>query len=282
MITVTHPSKPFQLTAKGTPRRHISLKEYDADIESLYQKVEESTQVDVAVPADWNEDTMRVYIRGVVTSVMRAPTLADDDDLFQQGCDSLQATYIRNALMHALRSTTKVSVHAIPTNVVYNHPSINAMTEFFLRLLAGDTLDADTEHKKRLERMQKMLEKYSIDFAKPRWASENVNQGETVLITGSTGRLGSHLLSQMLQQPDVRRIYALNRGTSGHDRQLQAFVTWGLDPALLEGGDKVVFCAADLAEKDLGLGNSLYEEVSFDFTTYDATQFTPFRSCVRL
>ncbi len=87
MITVTNPSKPFQYTAKGTPRRHVCLKEYADEIEEVYRKVEESSQVNVATPATWTDGTTREYVREVVRSVMKAPQIRDEDDFFQQGGD---------------------------------------------------------------------------------------------------------------------------------------------------------------------------------------------------
>ena len=87
MILVTHPDRPFQLTGKGTPRRHVSIKEYDEEISALYKQVEESAEVEVAPPAEWSEDSARAYVRDVIRKVMSAPGIGDDDDLFQQGCD---------------------------------------------------------------------------------------------------------------------------------------------------------------------------------------------------
>ncbi len=88
---------------------------------------------------------------------------------------------------------------------------------------------------------------------------------ETVLVTGTTSRLDSHLLAQLLAREDVVRVYALNRESSGSVEKLQqrsrdAFVQWGLDESLLDSG-KVSFHAADLAKPYFALGESLYEEV---------------------
>ena len=87
MVTVTDPARPFPLTAKGTPRRHVSLKDYEAEIDQLYRRVEESSRVDVAPPVDWTADDVTTFVQGVIHAVMRVSRIADDDDLFQQGCD---------------------------------------------------------------------------------------------------------------------------------------------------------------------------------------------------
>lgn len=84
---VTKPGKPFQYTAKGTPRRQVSLDEYAEEIEELYKRVAESSQVDIPVPNSWSAGTVRSYVRGVVKRVMKVSDISDDEDLFQQGCD---------------------------------------------------------------------------------------------------------------------------------------------------------------------------------------------------
>ena len=88
MVAVNDPARPFPLTAKGTPRRHVTLMDYEAEIDQLYQRVEESSRVDVPPPADWTaSDDVTVFVQGVIHAIMRVSQIADDDDLFQQGCD---------------------------------------------------------------------------------------------------------------------------------------------------------------------------------------------------
>ena len=87
MIAVTDPDRPFALTAKGTPRRQICIDAYAPAIDALYARVEESAQVDVAPPTEWSEGSAREYVGSVVRAVLRAKTVEDEDDLFQQGAD---------------------------------------------------------------------------------------------------------------------------------------------------------------------------------------------------
>ena len=59
---------------------------------------------------------------------------------------SLQATYIRNTVLHALRQSSRVALHALPANFVYDNPTIAALTAFILRLFsAGADGGADAE-----------------------------------------------------------------------------------------------------------------------------------------
>ncbi|KAI0743085.1 acetyl-CoA synthetase-like protein [Daedaleopsis nitida] len=283
MIMVTKLSKPLEYTAKGTPRRQVCLKAYTDEIDALYKRVEESSQIDMPPPRNWAPDTVHRFVGAVVRKVMENPGLKDDEDLFLQGCDSLQATWIRNTVTHALRSSSTVNIHDMPTTFVYAHPSIDALAAFLSRLLLGTTVDADTERAAAIERMRAMLAKYSAGMQRgfPELANGHANGhangsaygaagAETVLVTGTTGRLGSHLLAQLLERSDVRKVYALNREPAGSvqaskKRSWEAFRQWGLDEALLEGG-RVVFYAVDLAKPRFGLDQAAYDEMRTSVT----------------
>ena len=55
MIIVTNPAKPFTYTVKNTPRRKPNVDAYAAEIEALYDAVEETAQSDIRPPVDWTE-----------------------------------------------------------------------------------------------------------------------------------------------------------------------------------------------------------------------------------
>ena len=87
--------------------------------------------------------------------------------------------------------------------------------------------------------------------------------GHIVLITGTTGSFGSHLLAHLLADPSVARIFALNKAGNGtlKERQRQAFETWGLEITLLES-QKLVLAEGDAAFTSFGLDNAQFKEVS--------------------
>ncbi|KAI0673239.1 acetyl-CoA synthetase-like protein [Trametes maxima] len=271
MIMVTAPDKPLEYTAKGTPRRQVCIAAYAPEIDALYKRVEESSQIELGPPRDWAPETTREYVKSVVRTVMENESVKDEDDIFQQGCDSLQATWIRNTIIHALRVASNVSVHDIPSTFVYAHPTISALSRFLVERISGKAVDADAERAAAIERMRALLDKYSkgleAHFPSKTLVNGSANgiHAETVLVTGTTGRLGSHLLAQLLARSDVVKVYALNRESSGSvealaARQKSAFVQWGLDETLLATG-KVSFYAVDLAKPNLGLTRETYDQI---------------------
>ncbi|KAL1943361.1 hypothetical protein VTO73DRAFT_4436 [Trametes versicolor] len=281
-IMVTSPDKPLEYTAKGTPRRQVCIAAYAEEIDALYKRIEESSQV-LAPPRDWSPASTHAYIKAVVRKVMKNDDIQDDDDLFQNGCDSLQATWIRNTLIHALRAVATVSTHDIPSNFVYAHPSIRALSTFLSGLISGETAlaGADAERAAAIARMRALLDKYSAGLERhfpEKLANGHANGhangapagAETVIVTGTTGRLGAHLLAQLLERANVAKVYALNRESSGsvqalEARQKAAFEQWGLDGALLTSG-RVTLHVVDLAKTNFGLSGEVYEEMRSSVT----------------
>ncbi len=86
MILVCRPDKPFEYTAKGNPRRHVSVALYNEEIEVVYKAVEESSLVDISGPTSWELKEATEFVRSVVARVMKN-ILQDDVDLFEHGCD---------------------------------------------------------------------------------------------------------------------------------------------------------------------------------------------------
>jgi len=83
-----------------------------------------------------------------------------------------------------------------------------------------------------------------------------------VLLTGSTGHLGCHLLASLTNNPAIHRIYALNRSKnlSVEERHRERFRAAGLDHDNLKS-NKIRYFEGDLSAGNLGLSKELYDEV---------------------
>ncbi|KAJ7625825.1 male sterility protein-domain-containing protein [Roridomyces roridus] len=109
------------------------------------------------------------------------------------------------------------------------------------------------EHKEAIEAM---ISKYSAGLEAPiqRATTTSSSADCVVLLTGTTGALGSHLLAMLLSSASVRRVYALNREGSKPlaERQADAFIDRGLDTRLLDS-EKLVFLVGDTTQNDLSV-----------------------------
>lgn len=93
--------------------------------------------------------------------------------------------------------------------------------------------------------------------------SDAVSSGAAVMLTGSTGGLGSHLLCALLKNDFVQRVFTFNRTGSTHAsaRQRASFHDKGLDMSLL-ASPKLVSLEGDLTKPHFALDQDMYNTVS--------------------
>ncbi|TFY68026.1 hypothetical protein EVJ58_g1265 [Rhodofomes roseus] len=267
MIMVTDLAKPFTYTAKGTPRRQPVLRDYSQEIERLYEIVHDSTQSDIPAPLTWDLLSTTDFVRRVVGRVL-VHAVGDTDDFFQNGCDSLQATWIRNSILRGLRDSAKLETREITRDFVYEHPTVVALSVYVSGLAAGSTNDTDTSEQARVAAMRAMARAYSEAFPRHQPGTgrshHDTHADKSVfLLTGTTGSFGCHILHRLVSDPHVSRVFALNRpskdGISLRERQNAALIERGLPTDVL--GDKAILLEVDLAAQQFGTSGTLYEEM---------------------
>ncbi|KAJ7452161.1 hypothetical protein B0H11DRAFT_1742224 [Mycena galericulata] len=251
MILVADPSKPIELTAKGAPRRNAVLDMYQDEIRVVYGAVDESSQAHLTAPDEYDFTASLKFMRRVVGEVMHEMP-GDDDDIFQHGCDSLQATWIRNSILHAFRSSQRVDMKAVPNNFVYRYPTLRLLADLFSGLALGAGSKPE-ESMWRADAMRAMVRQYTGGFPE-HCASADEPRAEAVLVTGTTGALGTHILAYLLGLPEISTVYALNRpGSEPTDvRQRTSFLANGKDVQLLDL-PKLKLLDGDLTLSDFGL-----------------------------
>ncbi|KAF8577132.1 NAD(P)-binding protein [Ramaria rubella] len=265
-IILASPTKPFTYTAKGTPRKGAILVEYDSEIKAMYQAIQHSSQTDIPIPlgssreGGWTPEENLVFVREVVRNVMtRAKDMGDDDDIFRCGCDSLQETYIRNTILHALRKVTPTgNVGKVPLSFVYQHPTVRALAVFSGQVSRHESnvaIDLEPERRKRL---QDFVARYTQNWPVHQ-PSEANPMDERILLTGSTGGPGSQLLVQLITMPSVSRM-------TSRERHLEAFRDRGNDLTLLNS-KKVIFVEGDTAVDGFNVKPDLFDEIRNSVTT---------------
>lgn len=270
MVMVSLPHKPFTYTAKNTARRQAIIHDYQVEIDTLYTMVEESAQTELTPPAVWDLDNTTTFIRTVVNKILKSP-VTDDEDIFQRGCDSLQATWIRNSVLHALRASANVDTRRIPVNFVYQYPSVSALTPFVMGYARARCSVGDQSQDLKIAEMLRLVEAFTQDFPahqpSVRDTEAGLPEGDVVLVTGTTGGLGCGLLAQMVACPEIARVYALNRKgeTPLRDRQEAALLAREFDVGLLDS-PKIVLLECESDQEELGLPSGVYEELRASIT----------------
>ncbi|KAK0499792.1 hypothetical protein EDD18DRAFT_1460649 [Armillaria luteobubalina] len=248
MIIVTKPGRPVAYTAKNTVRRQVTLDNYSEDIETLYETVEGSTQSGILPPLEWDYTSTYEFVRNVVLQTFPHP-IPDNADLFQHGCDSIQAIWIRNILFRALRDSADSDTRQISENFVYSNPSITQLAKFLVSVAQGTLISAGADVPSRVDAMHQMVQKYSKNFpailAGNRSGTLTLGVDKVVLVTGTTGGLGCHILANLVLDGTVKHIYAVNRpgAVPVARRQQQTFTDHGLEVDM----EKVTMLEADLS-----------------------------------
>lgn len=172
---------------------------------------------------------------------------------------SLSVTFLRNRITSALRGFAEPAVqHAaslIGQDFVYAHPTIQSLTTSILRLLNS----GEGSHGNIQAEIQSLITKYTPKSPQA-VAPEPTPGSSVVLLTGSTGYLGSHILVSLLQQKEVVKIYTLNRGNDVPQKQRKSFEAWGIPLTLLED-ERLVQLSSDLSRDDFGLPPDILNEV---------------------
>lgn len=194
---------------------------------------------------------------------------------------SLYATSLRlrivNALRHSKDPRHKETAKNLSPNLVYSFPVIKDLAAFISSLLSFSDNVQDDLASRSAAAMEAMITKYSSGFNVPLPSSLASTQlSAIILLTGSTGNLGSQILAKLLEDSRVQKVYAHNRVATKPimQRHIEKFENVGLDVELLKS-EKLVFISGDAAEPNLGLDQDLYTLVRRDpkYSTVRLWQF---------
>ena len=157
----------------------------------------------------------------------------------------------------------------VSQNVVFSNPTLRLLARHLIQLLAGEHASPSPALDPKAE-IEDMIARYSIGLGGEvgNGVSGRVYHHHIVLLTGSTGGLGSYLLASLLNREDVAVVYAFNRrsktGTIQH-RQRAAFGDRGLDITLLESM-KLIYVEGDAARPNLSLDDRTYAKIRDSIT----------------
>ncbi|KAH8110847.1 acetyl-CoA synthetase-like protein [Phellopilus nigrolimitatus] len=273
MILVASPSRPFPLTGKGTVRRQVTIKEYDNEIDAAYKAVDESAQENIVGPEDWTPPQVTEFVRQIVLQTMKKENgaIADDADLFEHGLDSLQATWIRNTVLRVLRESYAGVARKLSATFVYDYPTIARLATYLSSSVSGTAVDSAGDATAKSRELEALVSKYTKAF--PTFVagegSRDGGDGDVVLLTGSTGSIGSNILAKLIQNKAVRRVYAMSRpsadGVSVKERHAKAFERESLDVQLLDDA-RVSFVEGDAGHADFAIDANQFAELQSSVT----------------
>ena len=231
-------------TDKGTVKRSATAKLYEKEIDKLYADAEDANASMSTVQLDArDQDAVTKALRYMIIQTVGLQDIGADDDIFTAGADSLQVMNLVRQLRASFTGEEgSIAGELISARIIYSNPTASKLA----RALHGLTKQGEKTYEKmesdRVKRMEEMLAKYSENKL-------------TIVLTGSTGSLGSYLLDQLLASPRISRVICLNRG-HGEEKQKIVNASRGL---ISEWDDRVSFITIDLSKVRLGLNSNDYD-----------------------
>ncbi|KAI0127279.1 hypothetical protein BJ170DRAFT_367711 [Xylariales sp. AK1849] len=260
---------PLDKSSKGTILRRQAEERYADFIESAYQEIGDGS----AYTQHIVDDEITAVISEMFTQVL-GREVNTTQDLFQQGVDSIACIQVRRSIETALLPSEAGS---LPLNIIYEQGTVTALAAYVIRARRGNSGRVHSVTKKTdeedLNLMPKMVDMYSdFGFCVP--AVPVQQESETVILTGATGLLGSHILHLLRGSSGVTKVYCLLRAQThyaAHERVSKALSKRGMaglggSTSYPDFDNKIVCLPWNLFDQDIelpcGQRKSIIEEAT--------------------
>ncbi|TRX90977.1 hypothetical protein FHL15_008182 [Xylaria flabelliformis] len=259
-LIIADSSKRFLRTAKGTLRRRETAQLFEAEIREVFEASVRTPNYGVHVDVT-RSDELQSFVHMVYQKVTGCESLKLDEDIFLAGANSLN---IQEAILElkAAIFSPQICIDGswINQKAVYANSTTLTMTRF-LGSLGRPQVPAAPEHLvEQHQFLQKVYEQFRRQFPDgPRIGIRETSAPTTVLLTGSTGNLGSYLLDALLKRSDIDTVICLNRSKNAIKRQMISAAEKGL--CMDFNSDKTIFMHADLSQPQFGLDQHDYEYI---------------------
>lgn len=255
-VTLSDPTKPTPSSSKGSLQRGAFLKLYNDEINAIYDENKKGGAVELSLSS---KDALIDSIKKLISQAIGVDEIESDDDFFGVGIDSLGIINLARLLGDGLKQAGVPADRAkVTARAIYANSTLDKLSAHLFALASQN--EATTDPTNGVKKSQDILEEYSIGSIKgevPEKPGPN-DKAQTVILTGSTGSLGSYLLHQLEESASVAKIVALNRGSDGgRQRQIQANEERGLITTF----SKTEFLQADLSQPNLGLDSTTYQHL---------------------
>lgn len=263
-IMFTKPDEPMLRTDKGTVKRSATLKAYAKDIDDFYDHLNAANTVTQFDLDTKDHDSLMASLKLLITRFCDLGPLTPHDDLFGLGMNSLQAMAMTRELKSSIASQNEQASRGISAKLIYSNPTLTKLASAILRLLDPSTDKKQDTEGARIKEMEQMVDEFSTNLQSSEvLPSRLVETGQTVLLTGSTGSLGSYMLDVALTTTNVRKIVCLNRRANSQGQQNASHASRGL---IQDWHHKAEFLQADLSKPSFGLDDDKYRLLSNEVT----------------
>ncbi len=239
MVLIAKTEKPFLRAGKGTIVRKLSVAAFSDEIEKLYS--EENNEVNDVPDLDppYDQKAIQGFVQAAVKLYFPKIDLDNQSDFFVLGLDSLQTLEFVSRLKAGLRAHPNGRKCSwLSAKIVYAKPTIKALSQEIderLKLGMESKINSGEEEAERSSRMSVIVDKYTRDILGCTSVSSRHQRDTdlTVVLTGSTGSLGTHLLEALLNDRGISTIYCMNRCRDAQERHEKNFRDRGLESSMI-------------------------------------------------
>lgn len=259
LILILPSDRPLIRAGKGTIQRPASIAQYATEIDALYDNadaVDDNMAGGAGQLIDLTDsqsvgcfirDSLAV-IRGLVDPETESTTF------FDRGLDSLMALQLLRTLRRGLRRPD------LALSTIYANPTISKLQE---AIISGREENHAAQDASLMAPLLKKYSELTTQIPKPlapALAHASGKKQLTVILTGSTGTVGTFLLRSLLDSPDIEHVICMNRREDGGRAvQEERFAAAGLETQDLD--QRATFLRAVLSEPLLGLNKETYDDL---------------------
>lgn len=280
MILIANKEKPFVRTPKGTIYRNKSLEQYKTEIDELYSShsIPSQPNLDDLDLDLTSEESLTSGLAHLIAKILpNTSHLGTDDDIFAAGMDSKQAQMLTAAINNKLASQPVHDIDVgwkVEIGTIYGNPTLLLLGRSILRSLSalfresGDQENFDEIWQRQVAVLFKMgiysdlRSRYSHEIPTATTATTTKRNRPTskhVLLTGTTGFIGSHTLEALLRQKHVRKVTCVNRKSPDSKPTIQTVLREGSTAQCEQ-------LEANLTEPHFGIPDLIYHDLSADVT----------------
>ncbi|KAL8707220.1 MAG: hypothetical protein Q9220_007714 [cf. Caloplaca sp. 1 TL-2023] len=259
-IFFTKPEKPMVRADKGTIKRSATAKLYAKEVDEFYEQIG-STNASTTVKLDTKDTaSLQSSLKLMLEDIGRLKDLKVDEDVFALGVNSLQVMTLMRHIKSSIAMQDSGAARGVSTRLIYSNPTISQLATAVQDLFHSHGDIHEDHESTRIAAMEKMVEEFSSGLPAPNTTSDKKGEdGDlTIVLTGSTGSLGSYILDDLLSRPEVKKIICLNRSSDARSRQRASHASRGL---VTDMKGQVDFIRADLSKQNLGLDAETYTAI---------------------
>lgn len=252
MLYILPRAKSLPVTPKFNVKRKEAMQVYEKEIAQLYDDVGEQS-TGTKITSDMKE-TIRALFADIAE--VQESDVKGFSTLYELGVDSGSAL--------SLRASLSKQIGPISLGTIFENPSVDKLLAYYQKRNQTAAVES------RSSVIERMISRLSLEISS--WPTRSSHQTfptsetETVLLTGSTGSLGTALLETLSASPRVSKIYAMVRGPNHESRLRKSIASRGLSVEEIMGSNKIEVINYCMQDALLGLDIFEYSKLAQEVT----------------